>query len=225
MLSDFISLFYPRICEGCGQPLLKHEDVICSSCELSLPKTEYSKELMNPIMKIFLGRIDLQAATSLYFFHKGNKLQGLMHKLKYNGIKEIGIRFGNHLGKELKEAPLFSDIDVVVPIPLHPKKQKKRGYNQAEMIAQGFAKTSSKEIVTNNLYRNTNTSSQTKKNREERWKNVEKVFNLKNPKQLEGKHILLVDDVVTTGATIESCAQTLKEVTEKVSVATIAYAH
>ena len=169
-------------------------------------------------MKIFLGRIDLQAATALYFFHKGNRLQGLMHKLKYNGIKEIGVRFGNHLGKDLKEAPLFSDVDMVMPIPLHPKKQKKRGYNQAEMIAQGFAKVAEKEIIVNNLYRNINTSSQTNKNREERWKNVEKVFQLREPKSLEGKHILLVDDVVTTGSTIEACAQTLKQITDKVSV-------
>lgn len=225
MLSDFISLFYPRICEGCGHPLLKHEETICTGCEISLPRTEYSKELINPVMKIFLGRVDLQAATALYFFHKGNRLQGLMHKLKYNGIKEIGIRFGNHLGKELKEAPLFSDIDVVLPIPLHPKKQKKRGYNQAEMIGQGLAKITGKELIANNLYRGVNTTSQTNKNREERWKNVEKAFLLKEPKEIEGKHILLVDDVVTTGATIEACTQSLKQITDKVSVATVAYAH
>lgn len=225
MLSDFISLFYPRICEGCGQPLLKHEETICSACELSLPRTDFSKELINPVMKIFLGRVDLQAATALYFFHKGNRLQGLMHKLKYNGIKEIGVRFGNYLGKELKSSPLFDDVDVIIPIPLHPKKQKKRGYNQAEMIAQGLAKTLEKEAITDKLYRTANTTSQTNKNRDERWKNVESVFQIKDPKNIEGKHILLIDDVVTTGATIEASTQTLKKVTDKVSVATIAYAN
>jgi ComF family protein len=205
--------------------LYKQEEVICFKCLYHLPRTNFSFHRINPVSEIFWGRIDLDAVTSFLFFNKSGKVQRLMHNLKYRGRKDIGIFLGNLLGNELDKSPLFRNIDTVIPVPLHPIKQRKRGYNQSALIASGVSQAMKIELHLNNLVKVSNTASQTKKSRYERWKNVKNVFVITNEDALKHKHVLLVDDVITTGATIEASAQALKSVEGvSVSVASLAYA-
>ena len=224
-LNDFINLFYPNLCQACGNYLFQNEKVICTSCLFQLPKTDYHLQKNNPVSILFWGRAKIEYATSYYTFAKGSKFQKLIHKLKYHNQKEIGIELGKHLGYNLGKSEFYEDIDLVVPVPLHPKKQKIRGYNQAEMISIGIAEAMQIPIETNNLIRKVHTESQTRKNRLERWQNVDNIFKLEKPSQIINKHVLLVDDVVTTGSTLEACAQAMLEIEgTKVSIATLAYA-
>ncbi|MFH1004622.1 MAG: phosphoribosyltransferase family protein [Bacteroidota bacterium] len=174
-------------------------------------------------MKLFWGRVDIFSATSLYGFLKGGKVQHLIHQLKYRGKKEIGVSIGKYYGNELKSSPLFRGMNIIIPVPLHPEKLKKRGYNQSETFAHGLSKSLEIENENDLLIRAYSSETQTKKSRFARWKNVESIFKITQPKKLQDKHILLVDDVVTTGATLESCAHKILDVPgTKVSVATIA---
>ena len=224
-LSDFISLIFPRICAGCGNSLWKHEEAICHFCEYHLPKTNFHKEKENPVSRLFWGKVYIENATAYYLFHKGSKFQDLIHKLKYNGKQEIGFYLGLQLGTDLFESELYKNIDFVIPVPLHPKREKKRGYNQCDSIAKGIAEGMKIKTNTKALYRNTATETQTKKSKEERWKNVENIFSVKHPEILEGKHFLLVDDVITTGSTLEACANALLTIKNtKVSIACLAVA-
>ncbi len=223
--SGFLHLFFPRTCQACGNVLFRQEDVICTRCLYNLPRTNFWKYQNNPVAEVFWGRVELHAAASYLFFNKGSKVQRLMHGLKYRGKKEVGIYLGNLMGMELKKSDGFRDVDVVVPVPLHPKKKLKRGYNQSALIAEGIAKSMKIEYQTENLIKIAHTESQTHKSRYDRWLNVQKVFHVQYPGHLENKHILLVDDVITTGATIEACAHVLKAIKgTKVSVASLAYA-
>lgn len=224
-LDDFINLIYPKICAACGKKLISQEECICTRCLFHLPKTDYHLRVDNPVARIFWGRVPLEYATSFYEFEKGNRLQKLLHKMKYHNQKEIGWVLGKHFGALLNQSPLGISTDILVPVPLHPNKEKKRGYNQATWIAWGIAESMNKKIITDNLYRTVNTPTQTQKGRYERWKNVENNFNLNSPHQFNNQHILLVDDVVTTGATIEACAHALLKANHvKISVATLAFA-
>lgn len=222
---DFIELIYPRTCGACDIPLLYGEQVLCTKCITELPYTYYHKDKDNPVAQIFWGRVQLQAATSLLYFHKKGRTQHMLHLLKYKGRKDVGIFLGQILGNQLKENDDFKTIDAIIPIPLHPKRQKQRGYNQAECIAIGISLSMSVPVENNLVIRNTETKTQTKKNRTERWENVENVFSIQNEYTVKGKHYLLVDDVVTTGATLEACAQTLLSIPNtKISIATLAKA-
>lgn len=222
---DLVSLVYPHICMSCGKTLLKNEDCICTYCRYHLPRTNYHTIPGNPVMKIFWGRVDVQAAASFFLFTKGGAVQELVHQLKYNGQKGVGSVLGRMYGSELKEAPVFSGADIIVPVPLHPDKLRKRGYNQCDYFAEGLSETLGIPADTRNFHRAVATESQTRKSRFDRWKNVETVFRAHNPGQLENKHILLVDDVITTGATLEACAQQLLAIPgTRVSIATIACA-
>ena len=176
-------------------------------------------------MQIFWGRIKIHSAASFLNFTKSGRVQKLVHQLKYKGKKEVGVLLGELYGSELKHAELYKDIDLVIPIPLHWKKQKKRGFNQSEMFGRGLAKAMNIRLDTVSLYRKVDTETQTKKSRIQRWENVSEVFALKSEAHLEGKHILLVDDVITTGSTMEASANKLLEIPGvKVSLATIAFA-
>lgn len=189
-----------------------------------MPKTQFHTDAANPVAQSFWGRVPLQQATAFYYFEKGGNVQNLLHNLKYNGQKELGETIGRLYGNELKEHN-WAAIDIVLPVPLHKRKQRKRGYNQSWHFAKGMARGLDATALENVLVKTVSTQSQTKKTREERIKNVKEVFAITNRKALENKHILLVDDVITTGATIESCAQTLLQVEGvTVSVASIAYA-
>jgi len=173
--------------------------------------------------QVFWGKVRLEHACAFFFFSKGSRFRKLLHKLKYYGKKEIGIVLGRRFGMELRESPFYQTVDTVIPIPLHPKKLRKRGYNQSEQIAIGLATTTAWELDTKSVVRKQHTETQTRKNRMERWENVSEVFVVRYPELIKGKHVLLVDDVITTGATIEACAARLLEVEGcRVSVATLA---
>jgi len=224
-LKDLLNVFFPNICKACGNALYQQEKVICLSCLFKLPKTGFHLHDENPVSRVFWGRVDLQAATSFLFFSKGGKVQHLIHALKYKGSRETGVYLGNLFGTDLLKSELYNSIDLVIPVPLHPKKQHKRGFNQSDCIAVGIGQAMKVPAITDKLIRTTHTSSQTKKSRESRWDNVKGVFEVAAPLTLENKHILLVDDVLTTGATLESCAETLLSIQGvRVSVATLAYA-
>ena len=224
-IEDFLSLFYQRLCNGCGRPLFSSEEVICTRCLFKLPQTNFHLHKDNPVSKIFWGRVPLYSATSFLFFNKGGIVQNLMHRLKYKNRPGVGIYLGKQFGFQLADSPLYKDVDFIVPVPLHPKKERIRGYNQSAMIAAGLEKSMKAVAVTDNLIRKIHTSSQTKKSRYSRWENVKGIFELKNRAQFTHKHILLVDDVITTGATLEACCETLLQVPGiKLSVASLAYA-
>lgn len=224
ILTDFIRLFYPNICMVCHNNLAEGESIICTSCLYHIPRTKYWFDSENAVAKIFWGRALVQNACSFFFFAKGSRYRKLLHHLKYNGKKEVGFILGKEFGNELKRVESFQNIDFIVPVPLHPKRLKQRGYNQAEEIAKGLYESMGVQISTNNLIRPEYTETQTRKNRTQRVENVSKAFRLENPKEFEGKHILIVDDIVTTGATLEECANTLLQAeNSKVSIVTLAY--
>lgn len=225
MLNDFISLIFPQVCVSCGKSLYKNEHTICTYCIYHLPKTNFHLDNENPIAKIFWGRINIHSAGAFYGFNKGGRVQHLIHQLKYKGRKEVGFTVGKLYGYELKNSDYFNTVDTIIPVPLHLKKIKKRGYNQSESFAEGLAASMEVDSNFTLLYRALESETQTKKSRFNRWQNVETVFQLKDYESFKGKHILLVDDVVTTGATLEACAQTLQQIPGiKISIATIAYA-
>ena len=152
-ISDFINLFFPNICHACGDALIEQEEIICTSCHFKLPKTGFHMHKDNMISQIFWGRVEINAATSFLFFNKGGKVQNLMHALKYKGNKDVGVYLGKLFGYELKNSPLFSSVDLIVPVPLHPRKQYKRGFNQSAVIAHGLGKSLEVPVSIDNLIR------------------------------------------------------------------------
>jgi len=226
IFNDFVSLFYPKLCLACGQHVPPNQEVVCVSCQYHLPKTQFHLEKENIFTEHFWGRVQIQSAAALYYFNKKGKTQALIHQLKYKGKSHIGFKLGYLYGKQLKNAPHFNAIDLIVPVPLHPRKEKFRGYNQSDTFARGLSEAMEKPWAKHGLKRLEMTSSQTKKTRFERFANVQHAFAVDQIKQLRGKHILLVDDVMTTGATLEACAHKLLEVPNtQVSFATIGMAH
>lgn len=224
MLTDFISLLFPINCASCGKSLFKNEDNICIYCIYHLPKTNFHLQEYNTVSKFFWGRVAIHSAASFLEFNKGGSVQKLIYALKYKGQKEIGITLGKLYAEELKEQILFNTINTIIPVPLHAKKEKIRGYNQSLYFAMGLAQRMNVPINNTSLQRVHISGTQTKKSRFNRWRNVESVFEIKEPNTLKGQHILLVDDVVTTGATLEACAQTLLQIPSvKISIATIAF--
>lgn len=225
LFDDLISLFYPRLCAGCNTPLVKGEEVLCLNCLADLPRTNYHLYEDNPVYQIFIGRVNVTLATTFCRFDKGGRLQHLLHQLKYKGNREVGRKMGILLGNDLIQTISYQDIDAIIPVPLHPKKEKKRGFNQSVEICKGLSESMNRPLIMGNLVREVYTTSQTRKGRFERWENVSGIFNVKNGNSLTGKHLLLVDDVVTTGATLEACCEPLLKIPGvRVSIATIASA-
>jgi len=211
-IHHIINLFYPHVCAACGEPLVKDEETVCLKCRFLLPKTGYELNPNNPLAQSFYGRVRFHAVTACFFFAKSGKVQHLIHELKYKGNKEAGVFLGQQLGESIKEAPLFQGIDYLIPVPLHPKREKQRGYNQSLMIAKGIHEVTGIPIGDKYLVRAVHTATQTKKSADERFKNVKDIFEVRFAKQLENKHILLIDDVLTTGATLEACAHQLEDI-------------
>lgn len=224
-LNDLLSIFYPRCCVGCGDALQRNEKFLCLNCLLHLPETNYHLLDESPLEKIFWGRAKVEHVYSFLFFRKGNTVQSMLHQLKYKGNKEIGAYLAEMYGQKLARTGCLSDVDVIVPIPLHPKKLRIRGYNQSEWIAMGLSKGLGIPYSNDFLVRATFTETQTKKSRFNRWQNVKDVFQAANKEQFAGKHVLICDDVLTTGATTEAAIQKLLEVPGvRVSVVTLATA-
>lgn len=225
IISDFVSLLYPNLCIICGQNLLKSEHQLCVSCLNSIPRTGYHLLKDNPVEKRFWGKVPVFRATAFFYFQKGSQFQKLLHELKYRDNKEIGETMGKYAAVELLESIDFSSIDVIIPIPLHPQKYAKRGYNQSEWIGKGLAQIFDKPQDTSTLIRTIENTTQTKKSVFERYENTEGIFELTDKKTLENKHVLLVDDVLTTGSTIEAAINTLLRVKDiKISIFTLASA-
>lgn len=224
MLNDFFNIIFPKLCAACNQSLLKNEVVICTKCIIELPKTNYHLDKENSINKVFWGRVDIKMAGAYYHFSKGGRVQQLLHELKYKGNEKVGEFIGKLYAYDLKKSEYFQNIDFIIPIPLHKNKLKKRGYNQSESFAKGLSEVLGAPINTTDLFRKVDSKTQTKKTRYKRWENVGEIFGVLNNNKIENKTILLVDDVVTTGATIEASAKVLINKNCTILVATIACA-
>jgi ComF family protein len=225
LFTDAMHLFFPHHCAGCGSDLLSEKSMLCLRCISNLPHTGYETIENNPIENIFRGRITISAATSQFYFAKGHLIQHLIHQLKYKGNKEVGEYLGALMGKSLLQSSRFNKVDYLIPLPLYADKEFKRGFNQAAVICNGMSEMMHVPVILNNVIRQRYTDTQTKKHRAERWENVEGSFAIKDPAKLHGKNILLVDDVITTGATLEACAQCMLQVPGiHISFATLATA-
>lgn len=221
---DLFHLVYPNLCLACGYELKTVEDVICFPCKYKLPKTKFHLEKDNPVIEHFWGRVPVKAAASYFYFSKGGFVQHLIHQLKYKGKHRIGAEFGKQYGRQLKNSGNFEGIDLIVPVPIHIRKKRLRGYNQSAMFAKGLA-IAFGVPWTEALKRLDIVDSQTSKSRLERFQNVENSFKVTQPNLLEGKHILLVDDVITTGATLEACSTKILAIPNvKISMAVLAFA-
>ena len=223
MISSLVSLIFPNICFACGDTLANQQKHICTSCFLSMPRTNFFGSEKNEVEQKFWGRVELQRATSFLYFTNKGKVQQIIHHFKYKGQKEIGVTLGEWAAAELLTQGFFESIDLIIPIPIHELKKQKRGYNQSDFIAAGLGNLTGIEIETKNLVKQLNTQSQTRKSRFKRWENVKTTFKVRDEQKLTGKHILLVDDVITTGATVEACAiELLKVQNVKLSLLSIA---
>lgn len=225
ILSASVHLFYPHLCAGCGDDLPGRDNLLCLRCLSELPYTGYELHAGNPVEKIFWGRLPLTAACSAFYFEKEALVQQLIHQLKYKNNTAIGFFLGELMGNRLLESPRLGGIDVLIPLPLFPDKERKRGYNQAAVICNGISAAMQVPVMNNIVIRQRQTETQTRKHRRERWDNVAGSFAINRRQELEGKHILLVDDVVTTGATLEACGSTILTGTGcRLSIATLAMA-
>jgi len=224
-LADFVSLLFPELCPACQASLVANEFIICSDCRYNLPYTNFHLQADNIVAQQFYGKIKVEAAYALYYFTKGGKVQNLMHHFKYKGMQRIGNLLGNIAGTQLSQNPIFNTTDLIIPVPLHKKRLKERGYNQSARFAEGLAEKLHAVVEDNNLQRTVATATQTHKSRFARFENMQEVFMIKHPERLINKHVLLVDDIVTTGSTLEACGiELLKIPGLTLSIATIAYA-
>jgi ComF family protein len=220
---DFINLLFPRLCYACGNHLLRNENLICTECYVVIPRTNYHYVEDNPVAQLFWGRCLIEKAAAFSYYNKDSRIRNLIHNLKYKGIREIGYELGRIYGLSLKASDFTRDIDLIIPIPLHPAKMRIRGFNQSETISMGIGDAACLPIDIKSLARTRVSATQTKRSRFERWTNVEGIFEVIDPLSIVGKHVLLVDDVITTGSTVESCANELLKI-EGVRVSAVALA-
>lgn len=215
-------LLFPKVCAACENRLVYAEKFICLDCLATLPKTSFHAEPDNAIERIFYGRTAIHAATSLYHFNKSSRVQRMIWYLKYHRWESLGVYLGNLLGEEIIDAARFADIDIILSVPLHPRRKKERGFNQSAAFAQGISEVLNTSFSDDLISRTEYSETQTRKSKTERWDNVSGIFRVNDSQALEGKHILLVDDVITTGTTLESCAETILNVSgTSISLATI----
>lgn len=219
-----LHLLFPHICTGCGSDILHGESVLCMRCIDAMPETNFELHPDNPVEKIFWGRLPLAGATAQFYFTKESLMQHLMHQFKYKGNKELGMQLGKIMGEQIKKSARF-EADALVPLPLFAAKEKRRGYNQAAILCEGMAEAMNLPVLDRIISRPQYTETQTKKGRIERWKNMEGKFILSDADAIKNMHLLLVDDVVTTGATLEACGnELLKAENVRISIATLCIA-
>jgi len=223
-VNGFFSLLFPETCKKCGNELLGKEDIICRKCISDLPRTNFEKDRQNPVAQLFWGKIPINYAFSIFYFRKGETVQKLIHLLKYKKNRKAGAILGKIAGNIIKEMTFVPEIDFIVPVPLHPKKLRIRGYNQCEVLAKSISKSTGIAVNSDVLIRSIYNVSQTKKGKYERWQNVEGIFNVTNSKLFEGKHIMVIDDIITTGSTLEACCYSLSKIPNiRISVIGMAY--
>ena len=226
VVDDLGSLIYDDGCIICGRSMCSELGSICLKCRFEMPTTRYLYSSNNPVKEHFEMIAPIVEASSYLYFRTDDRWRKMIHRLKYQGEWRLGLTFGELYGAELKSSGLYNDVDLVVPVPLHVMKYLKRKYNQSEYIAEGIAKELSVKVDRRSLYRRRNNPSQTQQHASERWLNVSDLFAVRNPERLENRHILLVDDVLTTGATLSACIYALKRdvPTCRISIATLAVA-
>jgi ComF family protein len=225
LFQDFIGLLYPNLCGGCLKPIYFGESIICTSCLFEIPYTDDYLNAENRVAKQFWARIQFEAAMSLLQFKKGSRVQSMLHQLKYKGKTELGHLLGTMIGDKLLLSEHYNGIDLILPVPMHKKKLHQRGYNQSFCIAEGIAQVLGCPINHQALVKVKETATQTHKGRLSRNENMTNVFQVSKPHEMQGKHILLVDDVITTGATIEACGIELWLAgIGKLSIAAVAFA-
>lgn len=223
VVQSFSHIFFPHVCAGCGNDL-SHEQLICLRCIQELPVTDFTFHAGNPVEKIFWGRVDIHAASAQYYFTKNSSLQHILHRFKYNSQRQLGVYFGKLMGEAIRQSNRFTGIEALIPLPLFASREKIRGYNQAAVLCEGIAPILAIPVLSNLVTRIKATATQTHKNRMERWQNINGKFEMKDRNLLAHKHVLLVDDVITTGATLDACATELLHAEGiKVSVAALAY--
>lgn len=215
LIQDLINIIFPRVCSICEEALTKNEDLICFQCRSNLPKINNANIDDNELTDRFLGKFRIEFGLSFLYFYKSGITQKVLHQLKYKDNPELGELLGKWIGHEFLKYDHAKKTDMLIPVPLHPKKQRKRGYNQSYHLAKGISETTGIKINLTSLVRIQYQASQTIKTKEQRWVGLENAFSLNGENNLEGKRILLVDDIVTTGATIEACAQKLNEANVK----------
>jgi len=221
---NIYNLFYPEVCLCCHEHLTTNEQVVCVICRHDLPLTNFSCEYNNLIEKSFYGRIPVEHATALFYFFKKGNVQELIHELKYKNKQQVGGILGNWLGGEILNSGRFLTVDCIVPVPLHKKKLQSRGYNQVTTFGESLAEKLNISYEDNVLKRISFTNTQTKKIRLDRWKNVEELFFVEDNTAMANKHILLIDDIITTGATLEACWKAFEKTKNiKISIACMAY--
>ena len=222
---DLIALFFPELCTACGRSLYRNERIICTNCIYYLPHTNFHDDPENKMARQLWGRFPFVQAIAFLYFRKGNRIQNLMHQLKYKKSPETGSRLGELYAYELKRSMTYKPADLIIPVPLHPVKFKKRGYNQSECIAKGLSSILTIPVSTTNLVRLENTETQTKKSRYARYENLINAFYIRDESEFINKHVMLIDDVMTTGAALEACSILLQKIEcIEISICTIAYA-
>lgn len=224
-IKSFIDLLFPRCCVVCGKTLTRSEEFLCTSCNMSLPRTNYHLLPDNPVERLFWNKVKLERASSYYYYYRGGEMRKIIHEMKYAKKKEIGAVMGRQMAAELKASGFFDGIDLLMPVVLHKKKQRDRGFNQSEWIAKGIAAITKLPIEMTAVKRVKHVETQTKKTPYQRFENVQHIFELEHPERLKGKHILVVDDVLTTGATATAFMESFANVENvKISLLTLAVA-
>lgn len=223
LLSPLVHLFYPHCCELCGTDLQQTDELLCLRCVQALPVTHFHRYAGNPVANVFSGRVMVQQATAAYYYNQSSGMQQLIHRFKYRQRPDIATWLGKQTGYQLQESSWIKDIDFLVPVPLFPRKEKLRGYNQATLLANGIAQITPLPVHPATLVRQQFTATQTKKGRTDRWQNVADAFKVSGNLPA-GVHVLLIDDVITTGATTEACCVALQQAGARVSVCCLAYA-
>lgn len=222
-LRELRQLVYPSLCCHCGEPLVGDERDLCTTCLSQLTWTRHAASPANDVETRFVGRVPCQSAAALLYFHQGGVVQSVVHQIKYRGNLRLARQFGRLLGSELLASGRFADVDCLVPVPLHRRRKWQRGYNQSEVLCKAMAEVLHKPVVTGNLIRRRYTTSQTHKNRQDRMDNMKEVFAVRHPERFVDRHILLVDDIVTTGATTENCYSSLRDIPGlRISIAALA---